>query len=159
MSSDELSRPLSRQDALRAEKNQSSEILYTALDLAADGISSHIHTLDENVTFMLDNQQEVVLRVREIDVAHQNGRALYMRVIARTDFQNVLILAKKINMKMGPFSSHFSVILSASPEFLENRNKEIIGLERLSDFFETLDEIKRPIFLNLNHYVISRISD
>jgi hypothetical protein len=51
------------------------------------------------------------------------------------------------------------VILSASPEFLENRNKEIIGLERLSDFFETLDEIKRPIFLNLNHYVISRISD
>ena len=135
MSSDELSRPLSRQDALRAEKNQSSEILYTALDLAADGISSHIHTLDENVTFMLDNQQEVVLRVREIDVAHQNGRALYMRVIARTDFQNVLILAKKINMKMGPFRRHLHGILSAMPEILENKNTEITRLESPSVFF------------------------
>ena len=159
MSANDFSLPLSRQDTLRAQKNDSTETLYKALELASEGISSHTHSLDDSVTFMLDNNQEVVLRVREIDVAYIGNKALYLRIIARADFQNVLILAKKINMKMGPFSHYFSVILSASPEFLENWNQQIIGMERISDFFETLDEIKRPIFLNLNHYVISRISD
>lgn len=130
-----------------------------ALDLAAQGISCHIHSLDENVTFILDNQQEVVLRVREIVVEFSKNKALALRIHARTDFKNVLVLAKKLNMKMGAFSTWFTVILTANPEFMETWNDQIVALDQPAKFFETLDEIKRPIFLNLNHYVIARISD
>lgn len=133
--------------------------LKTAFELAAQGISCHIHSLDENVTFILDNQEEVVLRVREIVVEFAEGKALSLRIYARTDFKNVLILAKKLKMKMGAFSTWFTVILAADPEFMETWNEQIIGLDQPAKFFETLDHIKRPIFLNLNHYVITRISD
>jgi len=51
------------------------------------------------------------------------------------------------------------VILNADPEFMELYNDQIVTLDQPAKFFETLDEIKRPIFLNLNHYVIARISD
>ncbi|PIQ25812.1 hypothetical protein COW36_21975 [bacterium (Candidatus Blackallbacteria) CG17_big_fil_post_rev_8_21_14_2_50_48_46] len=139
--------------------NGAAAPLSKAFELAAQGVSSHIHSLNENVTFILDNSEEVTLRVIEIDIEHAEGKALALRIQARTDFKNVLVLAKKLNMKIGAFSTYFTVILNADPEFMELYNDQIVTLDQPAKFFETLDEIKRPIFLNLNHYVIARISD
>lgn len=130
-----------------------------ALALAEMGLSSITHSLDEDVTFILDNHEEVVLRLKEIRVEYVENLVSDLMLYARCDFQNVLILAKKLNMKMGAFSSHFTVILKGHPEFVETFNDSIIQMTEPADFFETLDEIKRPIFLNLNHYIIARISD
>lgn len=133
--------------------------LQMALQRSAQGVGVRIHQLDNTVTFVLDNQQEVVLRVRKIDIEHKAGQVLNLQVHCRTDFENVLILAKKLNMRIGAFSQHFTVILAAEPAFIDTWNAEILQMEHPSQFFETLDEIKRPIFLNLNHYIIARISD
>jgi hypothetical protein len=130
-----------------------------AMHFSQQGISCHIHSLDENVVFMLDNQEEVVLRVREIEIEYVGHEVIEFNVYARCDFKNVLILAKKLNMKMGAFSSNFTVTLKGHPDFVETFADAIIGMRRIPLFFETLDEIKRPIFLNLNHYIIARISD
>lgn len=133
--------------------------LAKALARASNGVSSRVFQLDETVTFMLDNHQEVRLRVRQIEVESNRGQALTLRVHCRTDFENVLVLAKKLKMRIGAFSSHFSVVLSGQPEFVATWNEAIMALDHPSRFFETLDELKRPIFLNLNHYIIARISD
>lgn len=133
--------------------------LHLALQRAANGVSSLVHHLDETVVFMLDNHLEVTLRVRRIEVEYQGDRVLDFKVFCRTDFENVLILAKKLNMRIAAFATWFTVILSAEPSFAETWNEAILGLERPAQFFETLDELKRPIFLNLNHYIIARISD
>jgi hypothetical protein len=137
----------------------SQPALAKALALAEMGLSSITHSLDEDVVFILDNQEEVVLRLKEIRVEYIDNLVSDLLLYARCDFQNVLILAKKLNMKMGAFSSHFTVILKGHPEFVETFNDQIIQMKEPADFFETLDEIKRPIFLNLNHYIIARISD
>ncbi|MBF2054610.1 MAG: hypothetical protein IGS03_14285 [Candidatus Sericytochromatia bacterium] len=137
----------------------SNILLNTSLRRAARGVSSRIHELDQTVKFMLDNHQEVVLRVRQIDIEHQQGEVLSMRVVCRTDFENVLILAQKLRMKIAAFSVHFTVILSARPEFMAQYNDQILAMDHPRLFFETLDDIKRPIFLNLNHYITARISD
>lgn len=134
-------------------------VLAKAIALAEMGVSSIIHSLDEDVTFMLDNHEEVVLRLKEIRIEYSNELVSDLLLYARCDFKNVLILAKKLNMKMGAFSSHFTVILKGHPEFLETFNDQIIQMKEPAQFFETLDAIKRPIFLNLNHYIIARISD
>ncbi|MGE3726514.1 MAG: hypothetical protein AB7I41_13235 [Candidatus Sericytochromatia bacterium] len=137
----------------------SQPALAKALELSAVGISSITHSLDEDVTFILDNQEEVVLRLKEIRIEYSENLVSDLMLYARCDFKNVLILAKKLNMKMGAFSSHFTVVLKGHPEFVETFNDQIIQMKEPADFFETLDEIKRPIFLNLNHYIIARISD
>lgn len=137
----------------------SQPVLAKALALAEMGLSSITHSLDEDVTFILDNQEEVVLRLKEIRIEYVENRVSELMLYARCDFQNVLILAKKLKMKMGAFSSHFTVMLKGHPEFVETFNDQIIQMKEPADFFETLDEIKRPIFLNLNHYIIARISD
>lgn len=133
--------------------------LQSAMQRSMNGVSTRIHQIDNTVTFVLDNQHEVVLRVRKIDIEHQQGEALNMNVHCRADFENVLILAKKLNMRIAAFSQHFTVILSAEPGFLATWNEAILNLHQPAQFFETLDDIKRPIFLNLNHYIIARISD
>jgi len=133
--------------------------LQTAMQRSQGGVSTQMHELDQTVTFMLDNHQEVVLRVRKIDIEHRGKEVLSMRVHCRTDFENVLILAQKLRMKIAAFSVHFTVVLSASPEFIQDWGEKILLMDHPARFFETLDELKRPIFLNLNHYVIARISD
>ena len=130
-----------------------------ALERAARGIASRVHQLDETVVFMLDNQQEVRLRVRKIEIEYANSKVLALRVYCRTDFENVLILAKKLNMRIAAFATWFTVILRAEPEFMASWNEQILAMNHPAKFFETLDELKRPIFLNLNHYIIARISD
>lgn len=126
---------------------------------AREGISSLGFQLDETIVFMLDNHQEVHLRVRQIDIAQAGNTAMNLRVFCRTDFENVLILAKKLKMKISAFSTYFTVVLSATADFLRDRNQAVLELDQPAKFFETLDELKRPIFLNLNHYIIERISD
>ena len=133
--------------------------LQKALGRADAGVSSRIHELDNTVTFMLDNQKEVVLRVRKIDIEHIDGDVQAMHIYCRTDFENVLILAKKLNMKISAFSAHFTVVLKANEAFLETWSEAIMNMRHPSKFFETLDELKRPIFLNINHYIVARISD
>lgn len=130
-----------------------------ALRRAEYGISTRIHQLDQSVTFMLDQSQEVVLRVSKIDIQYQQNQVLSMYIHCRTNFENVLFLAKKLRMKIAAFSAHFTVILSARPELIENWEQAILDMDHPAKFFETLDEIKRPVFLNLNQYVIERISD
>lgn len=133
--------------------------LNLALNKSVQGISSRIHQLDQTVTFILDNHQEVVLRVRKLEIEHAQGQVLSFNAHCRTDFENVLILAKKLKMRISAFSAYFTVILTARPDFVEEWNDAIIGMKHPAQFFETLDELKRPIFLNLNHYIFSRISD
>jgi hypothetical protein len=133
--------------------------LQQALRVANFGVSSLIFQIDNTVTFMLDNHQEVVLRVRKVEVESFDDEVQSLRVHCRTDFENVLILAKKLKMKISAFSTHFTVVLSSEPEFMRTWNDAILAMNRPALFFETLDELKRPIFLNLNHYIISRISD
>ncbi len=130
-----------------------------ALKRAEFGISTRIHQLDQSVTFMLDQKQEVILRVSKIDIQYQQEQVLRMYIHCRTNFENVLFLAKKLKMKIAAFSAHFTVILSARPELIENWNEAILAMDHPAKFFETLDEIKRPVFLNINQYVIERISD
>jgi len=130
-----------------------------ALKRSEHGISSWIHQLDQSVTFMLDQQQEVQLRVSKIDIQYHQDKVLNMYIHCRTNFENVLFLAKKLRMKISAFSAHFTVILSARPEFMAEWNDEILAMDPPAKFFETLDEIKRPVFLNINHYIIARISD
>lgn len=139
--------------------SKSNQDFKMALERSHAGISSRIHTLDNTVTFMLDNQKEVVLRVRKIDIEHQHGTVQSLRIHCRTDFENVLILAKKLNMKISAFSAFFTVILSAEKSFIEEWNDAIMEMNHPAKFFETLDDLKRPIFLNINHYIVARISD
>ena len=133
--------------------------LAQAFERATRGIATIAHQLDHTVVFMLDNHQEVSLRVRKIEVEHAEGEVLSLKVFCRTDFENVLILAKRLNMRIAAFATWFTVILSAEPEFIQTWQAQILELDHPSKFFETLDELKRPIFLNLNHYIIARISD
>lgn len=129
-----------------------------AISRAIAGISTRTHHLNQDVTFILDNHQEVRLRVKKVEILYQDNRVTSMQVNCRTNFENVLILAQKINMRIAAFSNFFSVTLQAQEEFIETWNDAILELKRPADFFETLDELKRPIFLNLNHYLFSRIS-
>ena len=133
--------------------------LQAAMQRAILGVGTLLHELDETVVFMLDNHEEVRLRVRKIEIAHANDQVLDLKVFCRTDFENVLILARKLNMRISAFSTWFTVVLTGEPEFTETWTEAILGMKHPSLFFETLDELKRPIFLNLNHYIISRISD
>lgn len=133
--------------------------LFQAFERASLGISSLTHQIDNRVVFILDNHQEVSLRVRKIAIEYVPERALDLKVHCRTDFENVLILAKKLNMRIAAFATNFTVILSAEEHFLEQWNEAVLNMDHPARFFETLDELKRPIFLNLNHYIISRISD
>lgn len=149
----------SSQALARQLLSESATLLDSSLKRASQGISSRIHELDQTVKFILDNHQEVVLRVRRLDIEYVNDEVFNLRVICRTDFENVLILAQKLRMKIAAFSVHFTVILSAKPEFMAEYNQQILDMHHPRDFFETLDEIKRPIFLNLNHYITARISD
>lgn len=153
------SRPPSDPKSLEQLMTASQPALAKALALADIGLSCIIHSLDEDVTFMLDNHEEVVLRLKEIRIEYVEALVSELMLYARCDFKNVLILAKKLNMKMGAFSSHFTVMLKGNPEFQETFNDHILQMTTPAAFFETLDEIKRPIFLNLNHYIIARISD
>ncbi len=129
-----------------------------AISRAIAGISTRTHHLDQDVTFILDNHQEVRLRVKKVEILYQGKRVTSMQVNCRTNFENVLILAQKINMRIAAFSNFFSVTLQAQEEFIETWNDTILDLKRPADFFETLDELKRPIYLNLNHYLFARIS-
>jgi len=133
--------------------------LQEALNRSTHGISSCIHELDNTVTFILDNQKEVVLRVRKIDIEHIQGEVQSMQVSCRSDFENVLILAKMLKMKISAFSAHFTVVIEVNDSFIEEWNDAIMEMDHPAKFFETLDELKRPIFLNLNHYTVARISD
>lgn len=130
----------------------------SAVSRALMGISTRTHHLDQDVTFLLDNHQEVRLRVKKIEILHRQDQVESMQVFCRTNFENVLILAQKINMRIAAFSNFFSVTLQAQEEFIEVWNTQILEMKRPADFFETLDELKRPIFLNLNHYLFSRIT-
>ena len=132
--------------------------LNKAMAQAARGFSSRIHQLDQSVTFMLDNHQEVRLQVQKIEIMHRNGNVEDFKVHCRTDFENVLILAQKIKMRISAFSAYFTVILSATEDFKADWNDAIVAMDKPAAFFETLDDIKRPIFLNLNHYIFARIS-
>lgn len=129
-----------------------------AISRAIAGISTRTHHLDQDVTFILDNHQEVRLRVKKVEILYQQDSVKSMQVHCRTNFENVLILAQKINMRIAAFSNFFSVTLQAQDEFIDAWNDTILNLNRPADFFETLDELKRPIFLNLNHYLFARIS-
>lgn len=139
----------------------SQKDVFLALQKANMGISSHIHSLNQQVTFMLDNHEEVELLVKRIEVEYtkKTGLTRHLRVYTQTDFKNVLKLAKKINMKMRDFHPTYSVVLEANPEFKHKFNDKIIHLDHVAKFFETLDEIKRPIFLNLNYYIVAKISN
>lgn len=137
----------------------SYEDMAAAMRKASEGYSCRIHQLDQTVTFILDNQEEVHLRVRKIETLFQDSQVKELNVLCRTDFENVLILAKKLNMRISAFSTYFTVHLTAEKDFMHTWNDAIMAMDHPAKFFETLDEIKRPIFLNLNHYVISRISD
>ena len=132
--------------------------LNAALARAISGIATRIHHLDQDVTFLLDNHQEVRLRVKTVEIMHEKGEVKNFKVNCRTNFENVLILAQKINMRIAAFSTFFSVTLRGEPDFVTQWNDEILNMEKPADFFETLDELKRPIFLNLNHYIFSRIT-
>lgn len=132
--------------------------LSTALSKAIQGISSRIHQIDQDVTFILDGHQEVRLRVKKIEILYQGGSVLDFKVHCRTNFENVLILAQKINMRIAAFSTFFSVTLQGHPDFVEDWNDSILELLQPADFFETMDVIKKPLFLNLDYYIFSRIS-
>lgn len=148
-------------NSLAADTSPSDDFmnLQIAIERSQKGISTLLHELDQTVTFMLDNHKEVVLRVRKIDIEYVGDEVITMRVHCRTDFENVLILAKKLKMRISAFAAFFSVVLSTTPEFVEDYNDEILAMDHPAKFFETLDELKRPIFLNLNHYIVARISD
>lgn len=136
-----------------------SDDMTRVMQLAQEGISCTIHQLDNTVVFILDNHQEVTLRVRKIEIQSVFGEVIDFLVYCRTDFENVLVLAKKLNMRIGAFATYFTVILKAAPDFLATWNQAMHDMEHPSLFFETLDDIRRPVFLNLNHYIIARISD
>lgn len=130
-----------------------------AIQDALRGLSTRQFDVKQDVVFMLDNKKEVQLRVRKIRLQYHKDRVHSLEVDCRTDFENVLILAKKLKMKISAFSTYFTVHLSASQDFKEEFNDRILEMKTVDRFFETLDELKRPIFLNLNHYIVSRISD
>lgn len=159
MEDEQLSDIYSPTDSIQPLLRDTQADLAYALELADTGVSVTLHQLDNTVDFVLDNQQEVRLRVKKIEIQHVFGEAVDFLVSCRTDFENVLILAKKLNMRIAAFATHFTVVLQASPEFRAQWNDEIVEMRHPSQFFETLDEIRRPIFLNLNHYIIARISD
>ncbi len=141
-----------------------------AMGRAVRGVSTRVHELDSEVTFILDNHQEVRLQVKKIELLYiKNGEyeaetntyfdtVKELNVYCRTNFENVLILAQKMKMKISAFSPNFSVTLTATKAFVEEFEDDIMAMKKPADFFETLDDIKRPIFLNLNHYIYSRIS-
>ncbi len=132
--------------------------LSAALSKAVQGISSRIHQIDQDVTFILDGHQEVRLRVKKLEILYQGAKVIDFKVHCRTNFENVLILAQKINMRIAAFSTFFSVVLQGHPEFIEDWNDAILELLGPVDFFETMDVIKKPLFLNLDYYIFSRIS-
>ena len=138
--------------------NDSYMDLNSALAKAIQGISSRIHHIDQDVTFILDGHQEVRLRVKKVEILYRGAEVIDFKVYCRTNFENVLILAQKINMRIAAFSTFFSVVLQGHPDFIEDWNDVILELLQPADFFETMDVIKKPLFLNLDYYIFSRIT-
>ena len=130
-----------------------------AIEKAIEGFNVNKHLVDQLVTFMLDNTEEVKLRVKQIEILAQDDQISSLRIYAQANFKNVLKLAKKLNMKMSAFNKTFTVILNALPELLEIAKPHLQNMTHVSVFFEAMDgETKHPIFFNLNQYKIERIS-
>lgn len=149
-------------DDLQELLKRSGTLLPGLMFNAFDGYSTHLHQIDNSVTFILDHRDEIPLQVRCVEVLYTNretgSRAEELKVYCLGELDSVLKLAKKLRMKMRDFDQVFTVILTARPEFVAEYSDVIANMFHVRAFFETLDDMKRPVFNNLDHYVISRIS-
>lgn len=131
-----------------------------ALVHALEGRDVQDFFLDRWVTFFQDNAEEVKLRVSQIEFLKTKGQgqAVEVRVYGKANFQNVLKLAQKLNMKLSAFNRDLKVVLKAKPDLVALVNTQLPALNMASDVLNLKNDRNQFVFTNLDLYQIERIS-
>lgn len=129
-----------------------------ALRHALDGQAVTSFLLDRWITFLQDNAEEIKIRVSQVQIIKTKDTVTEVRVFGKANFQNVLKLAKKLNMKISAFNRDLKVIFKAKPELVALVDAQLSDLNMASDILNLKNDLNQFVFTNLEHYKIERIS-